>query len=160
MELNPGYALITTDEYKELIETSFYQEEIIHENEKLRKEIREIQEFMLEENIDKYDLKKKELDSSEAELRNIQKLSTAVNAEKINTDETLRKYRGELEKLQNAGELFEKLNAMKSSAESEKLYLENIKSDFTEYQKLIRMIENDKNKIAQIIYDKLNDSRG
>ena len=57
MELNPGYALITTDEYKELIETSFYQEEIIHENEKLKKEIREIQEFMLEENIDKYDLK-------------------------------------------------------------------------------------------------------
>ena len=57
MELNPGYALITTDEYKELIETSFYQEEIIHENEKLLKEIREIQEFMLEENIDKYDLK-------------------------------------------------------------------------------------------------------
>lgn len=102
------------------------------------------------QNYDKYDLKKKELDSSEAELRNIQKLSTTVNAEKINTDETLRKYRGELEKLQNAGELFEKLNAMKSSAESEKLYLENIKSDFTEYQKLIRMIENDKNKIAQI----------
>ena len=57
MELNQGYALITTDEYKELIETSFYQEEIIHENEKLLKEIREIQEFMLEENIDKYDLK-------------------------------------------------------------------------------------------------------
>ena len=57
MELNPGYALITTDEYKELIETSFYQEEIIHENEKLKKEIREIQEFMLEENIDDYDLK-------------------------------------------------------------------------------------------------------
>ena len=38
MELNPGYALITTDEYKELIETSFYQEEIIHENEKLKKD--------------------------------------------------------------------------------------------------------------------------
>lgn len=57
MELNPSYALITTDEYKELIETSFYQEEIIHENEKLKKEIREIQEFMLEENIDDYDLK-------------------------------------------------------------------------------------------------------
>lgn len=57
MELNPGYAMITTNEYKELIETSFYQEEIIHENEKLKKEIREIQEFMLEENIDKYDLK-------------------------------------------------------------------------------------------------------
>lgn len=57
MELNPGYALIKTDEYKELIEISFYQEEIIHENEKLKKEIREIQEFMLEENIDKYDLK-------------------------------------------------------------------------------------------------------
>ena len=57
MELNPGYALITTDEYKELIETSFYQEEIIHENEKLKKEIREIQEFMLEENINDYYLK-------------------------------------------------------------------------------------------------------
>ena len=54
MELNPGYALITTDEYKELIETSFYQEEIIHENEKLKKEIREMQEFMLEENINDY----------------------------------------------------------------------------------------------------------
>lgn len=58
MELNPGYALITTDEYKELIETSFHQEEIIHENEKLRKEIREIQEFMLEENINDYYLEK------------------------------------------------------------------------------------------------------
>ena len=58
MELNPGYALITTDEYKELIETSFYQEEIIHENEKLKKEIREMQEFMLEENINDYYLKK------------------------------------------------------------------------------------------------------
>lgn len=58
MELNPGYALITTDEYKELIETSFHQEEIIHENEKLKKEIREMQEFMLEENIDDYYLKK------------------------------------------------------------------------------------------------------
>lgn len=57
MELNPGYAMITTNEYKELIETSFYQEEIIHENEKLKKEIREMQEFMLEENIDDYDLK-------------------------------------------------------------------------------------------------------
>lgn len=57
MELNPGYALITTDEYKELIETSFYKEEILHENEKLKKEIRELQEFMLEENIDDYDLK-------------------------------------------------------------------------------------------------------
>lgn len=57
MELNPGYALITTDEYKELIETSFYQEEIIHENEKLKKEIRELQEFMLEENINDYYLK-------------------------------------------------------------------------------------------------------
>lgn len=57
MELNPGYALITTDEYKDLIETSFYQEEILHENEKLKKEIRELQEFMLEENIDDYDLK-------------------------------------------------------------------------------------------------------
>ena len=58
MELNQGYALITTDEYKELIETSFYQEEIIHENEKLLKEIREMQEFMLEENINDYYLKK------------------------------------------------------------------------------------------------------
>ena len=58
MELNPGYALITTDEYKELIETSFYQEEIIHENEKLKKEIREMREFMLEENINDYYLKK------------------------------------------------------------------------------------------------------
>lgn len=57
MELNPGYAMITTNEYKELIETSFYQEEILHENEKLKKEIREMQEFMLEENIDDYDLK-------------------------------------------------------------------------------------------------------
>lgn len=57
MELNPGYALITNDEYKELIETSFYQEEIIHENEKLKKEIREMQEFMLEENINYYYLK-------------------------------------------------------------------------------------------------------
>ena len=58
MELNPGYALITTDEYKDLIETSFHQEEIIHENEKLKKEIREMQEFILEENINDYYLKK------------------------------------------------------------------------------------------------------
>ena len=57
MELNKGYALITTDEYKDLIETSFHQEEIIHENEKLKKEIREMQEFMLEENINDYYLK-------------------------------------------------------------------------------------------------------
>lgn len=62
MELNPGYALITTDEYKELIETSFYQEEIIHENEKLKKEIRELQEFMLDENINDYYLKQGTLD--------------------------------------------------------------------------------------------------
>ena len=54
MELNKGYALITTDEYKDLIETSFHQEEIIHENEKLKKEIREMQEFILEENINDY----------------------------------------------------------------------------------------------------------
>ena len=54
MELNPGYALITTDEYKELIETSFYQEEIIHENEKLKKEIREIQGLTLEVSINNY----------------------------------------------------------------------------------------------------------
>ena len=58
MELNKGYALITTDEYKDLIETSFHQEEIIHENEKLKKEIREMQEFMLEQNINDYYLKK------------------------------------------------------------------------------------------------------
>lgn len=58
MELNKGYALITTDEYKDLIETSFHQEEIIHENEKLKKEIREMQEFILEENINDYYLKK------------------------------------------------------------------------------------------------------
>ena len=55
--VNEGYSIITNKEYKELIETSFYQEEIIHENEKLLKEIRELQEFILEENIDKYDLK-------------------------------------------------------------------------------------------------------
>ena len=55
--VNEGYSIITNKEYKDLIETSFYQEEIIHENEKLKKEIREIQEFMLEENIDDYDLK-------------------------------------------------------------------------------------------------------
>lgn len=56
--VNEGYSIITNKEYKELIETSFYQEEIIHENEKLKKEIREMQEFMLEENIDDYHLKK------------------------------------------------------------------------------------------------------
>ena len=55
--VNEGYSLITNKEYKDLIETSFYQEEIIHENEKIKKELREIQEFMLEENIDDYDLK-------------------------------------------------------------------------------------------------------
>ena len=42
MELNPGYALITTDEYKELIETSFYQEEIILENKELEKQVEEL----------------------------------------------------------------------------------------------------------------------
>ena len=52
-----GHSIITNSEYKELIETSIYYDEIINENEKLLKEIREIQEFMLEENIDKYDLK-------------------------------------------------------------------------------------------------------
>ena len=46
MELNPGYALITTDEYKELIETSFYQEEIIHENEKIKVPIKDVIEFI------------------------------------------------------------------------------------------------------------------
>ena len=56
--VNEGYSIITNKEYKELIETSFYQEEIIHENEKLKKEIREMQEFMLEENINDYYLKK------------------------------------------------------------------------------------------------------
>ena len=55
--VNEGYSIITNKEYKELIETSFYQEEIIHENEKLKKEIREMQEFMLEENINDYYLK-------------------------------------------------------------------------------------------------------
>ena len=55
--VNEGYSIITNKEYKDLIETSFYQEEILHENEKLKKEIRELQEFMLEENIDDYDLK-------------------------------------------------------------------------------------------------------
>ena len=56
--VNEGYSIIKNKEYKELIETSFYQEEIIHENEKLKKEIREMQEFMLEENINDYYLKK------------------------------------------------------------------------------------------------------
>ena len=55
--VNDGYSIITNKEYKELIETSFYQEEIIHENEKLKKEIREMQEFVLEENINDYYLK-------------------------------------------------------------------------------------------------------
>ena len=58
MELNPGYALITTDEYKDLIETSIYYEEIILENKELEKKVREMQEFMLEENINDYYLKK------------------------------------------------------------------------------------------------------
>ena len=57
MELNPGYALITTDEYKELIETSIYYEEIILENKELKKEISEIQKNMLEENIKSYYLR-------------------------------------------------------------------------------------------------------
>ena len=57
MELNPGYALITTDEYKDLIETSIYYEEILLENKELEKKVRDLQEFMLEENIDDYDLK-------------------------------------------------------------------------------------------------------
>lgn len=58
MELNPGYALITTDEYKDLIETSIYYEEIILENKELEKKVREMQEFLLEENINDYYLKK------------------------------------------------------------------------------------------------------
>ena len=57
MELNPGYALITTDEYKDLIETSIYYEEIILENKELKKEISEIQKNMLEENIKSYYLR-------------------------------------------------------------------------------------------------------
>ena len=55
--VNEGYSIITNKEYKELIETSFYQEEIIHENEKLKKEIHKMQEFMLEDNINDYYLK-------------------------------------------------------------------------------------------------------
>lgn len=55
--VNEGYSIITNKEYKDLIETSFYQEEILHENEKIKKEIREMQEFMLEENINDYYLK-------------------------------------------------------------------------------------------------------
>ena len=51
MEQNPGYALITTDEYKELIETYFYQEELIHENEKLKKQVKDLQIQLLESNI-------------------------------------------------------------------------------------------------------------
>lgn len=42
MELNPGYALITTDEYKDLIETSIYYEEIILENKELEKQVEEL----------------------------------------------------------------------------------------------------------------------
>lgn len=57
MELNPGYALITTDEYKDLIETSIYYEEILLENKELEKKVRDLQEFMLEENINDYYLK-------------------------------------------------------------------------------------------------------
>lgn len=57
MELNPGYVCIKIEEYRDLIETAFYQEELIHENEKLKKEIREMQEFMLEENINDYKLR-------------------------------------------------------------------------------------------------------
>ena len=57
MELNPGYALITTDEYKDLIEISIYYEEIILENKELKKEISEIQKNMLEENIKSYYLR-------------------------------------------------------------------------------------------------------
>lgn len=57
MELNPGYALITTDEYRDLIETLIYYEEILLENKELEKKVREMQEFMLEENINDYYLK-------------------------------------------------------------------------------------------------------
>ena len=52
MELNKGYALITTDEYKYLIETSFHQEEIIHENEKLKKEVIDNLEEVLNREVD------------------------------------------------------------------------------------------------------------
>ena len=51
MELNPGYALITTDEYKDLIETSIYYEEIILENKELEKQVKDLQIQLLESNI-------------------------------------------------------------------------------------------------------------
>lgn len=57
MELNPGYALITTDEYKELIETNFYQEELIHENEQLKKQIKDYQFQILESKINIFSLR-------------------------------------------------------------------------------------------------------
>lgn len=52
-----GYVCIKIEEYRDLIETAFYQEELIHENENLRKEIREIQELTLEVCINNYYLK-------------------------------------------------------------------------------------------------------
>ena len=72
MELNPGYALITTDEYKDLIETSIYYEEIILENKELEKQVEELRNRneaqakllktrTLEDNVNLYDLKNGEL---------------------------------------------------------------------------------------------------
>ena len=73
MELNPGYALITTDEYKDLIETSIYYEEIILENKELEKQVEELRNRneaqakllktkTLEDNVNLYDLKNGELE--------------------------------------------------------------------------------------------------
>ena len=57
MELNPGYVMIKTDEYKDLIETSFYQEEILHENEQLKKQVKDYQFQILESKINIFSLR-------------------------------------------------------------------------------------------------------
>ena len=73
MELNPGYALITTDEYKDLIETSIYYEEILLENKELEKQVEELRNRneaqakwlktkTLEDNVNLYDLKNGQLE--------------------------------------------------------------------------------------------------
>lgn len=70
MELNPGYALITTDEYKDLIETSIYYEEILLENKELEKKVRDLQKQLLEAKIITYNLEHFNLD----ELTDVQSL--------------------------------------------------------------------------------------
>lgn len=55
--VNEGYSIITNKEYKDLIETNFYQEEILHENEQLKKQVKDYQFQILESKINIFSLR-------------------------------------------------------------------------------------------------------